>query len=54
LAPRLPVLSYELPVSAISVGGMAFHSLQATSQALQPMHTVVSVKNPMRARRSPS
>ncbi|MCW2941186.1 MAG: hypothetical protein JWN00_4171 [Actinomycetia bacterium] len=26
--------------------GRAFHSLQATSQALQPMHTEVSVKNP--------
>ena len=29
--------------------GTAFHSLQATSQALQPMHTEVSVKKPLRA-----
>ena len=28
--------------------GSAFHSLQATSQALQPMQTEVSVKNPIR------
>ena len=28
--------------------GTAFHSLQATSQALQPMHTEVSVKKPLR------
>ena len=28
--------------------GTWFHSLQATSQALQPMHTLVSVKNPTR------
>src|SRR5699024_3921464 len=27
---------------------MRFHSLQATSQALQPMHTLVSVKKPLR------
>src|SRR2546428_13004785 len=27
--------------------GSWFHSLHATSHALQPMHTVVSVKNPM-------
>src|SRR5262249_59413373 len=27
--------------------GSWFHSLQATSQALHPMHTVVSVKNPI-------
>ena len=26
--------------------GTPFHSLHATSQALQPMHNVVSVKNP--------
>ena len=29
--------------------GSAFHSLQATSQALQPMQTEVSVKKPTRA-----
>src|SRR3712207_6675301 len=28
--------------------GRVFHSLQATSQALQPMHTEVSVKKPTR------
>src|SRR5260370_41273582 len=37
LNPRLPPLS----------AGSWFHSLHATSHALQPMHTVVSVKNPM-------
>src|SRR5918992_1482794 len=41
-APRPPVLSYESPVSSNGVGGMAFHSLHATSHALQPMQTVVS------------
>src|SRR3712207_369169 len=34
--------------------GRKFHSLQATSQALQPMHTEVSVKKPTRAGWSPS
>src|SRR3954468_22322870 len=29
--------------------GSVFHSLQATSQALQPMHTEVSVKKPTRS-----
>src|SRR5512133_1091709 len=47
-ASSWPVLSYELPVHAIPSSGTRFHSLQATSQALQPMHTVVSVKKPMR------
>ena len=28
--------------------GIWFHSLHATSHALQPMHTEVSVKKPMR------
>ncbi len=28
--------------------GTAFHSLHATSQALQPMQTEVSVKKPLR------
>src|SRR3954451_1405262 len=56
LAPRCPVLSLDLPDSPIasrrpceSSIGSVFHSLQATSQALQPMHTEVSVKNPTRA-----
>ncbi len=34
--------------SASSIGSV-FHSLQATSHALHPMHTLVSVKNPTRA-----
>ena len=29
--------------------GTSFHSLQATSHALQPMHTEVSVKKPTRS-----
>src|SRR5438034_6708398 len=37
LASRSTVLSYERPVNADSVAGIWFHSLQATSQALQPM-----------------
>jgi hypothetical protein len=37
-----------MPVSRSPSSGTAFHSLQATSQALQPMHTEVSVKNPIR------
>src|ERR1019366_1476705 len=47
-ALRLPVLSYDIPVSSSPSSGTAFHSLQATSHALQPMHTEVSVKNPIR------
>ena len=30
----------------VTVVGTSFHSLQATSQALQPMQTVGSVKKP--------
>ncbi len=37
-----------MPVNSKPSSGMAFHSLQATSQALQPMHTEVSVKKPIR------
>ena len=44
-ASRLPVLSKPSP-KAGSFPGSSFHCLQATSQALQPMHTLVSVKNP--------
>jgi hypothetical protein len=33
--------------------GTRFHSLQATSQALQPMQMLVSVKKPIRGRASP-
>src|SRR3954447_9401221 len=43
-----PVLSYELPLQTSPSSGTRFHSLHATSQALQPMQTLVSVKNPMR------
>ncbi len=53
LEPSAPVLSYDIPVSrssSASGSGSPFHSLQATSQALQPMQTLVSVKNPTRAR----
>src|SRR5439155_12100692 len=45
-APSLPVLSYEFPVHVNPSSGTSFHSLHATSHALQPMHTVGSVKNP--------
>src|SRR3954452_11445848 len=36
-APSPPVLSYELPVQWSPSSGTWFHSLQATSHALQPM-----------------
>src|SRR5918996_4650111 len=48
LAPRPPLLSYDMPVRPGLSSGTPFHSLQATSQALQPMQIDVSVKNPMR------
>src|ERR671911_969095 len=41
-----PVLSRLWPRKPGSFSGSWFHSLHATSQALQPMHTLVSVKNP--------
>src|SRR6266436_4520122 len=47
-ALRPTVLSNDIPVSSSPSSGTEFHSLQATSQALQPMQTEVSVKNPMR------
>ena len=47
-APRPPVLSYDIGVRVSPSSGTAFHSLQATPQALQPKHTEVSVKNPSR------
>src|SRR3954454_12240240 len=47
-APRPTVLSYDIPVNFRPSSGTWFHSLQATSQALQPMHTEVSVKKPIR------
>src|SRR4051794_13266615 len=37
-----------MPVKLSPSSGTRFHSLQATSHALQPMHTDVSVKNPIR------
>src|SRR5947209_3874653 len=45
-APSAPVLSYDMPVKTKPSSGNWFHCLHATSQALQPMHTVVSVKKP--------
>ena len=53
VAPRVGararrVLSCELPVQFRPSSGTWFHSLQATSHALQPMQTDVSVKNPIR------
>src|SRR6266513_360238 len=47
--PRCPVLSYERPVKLNPSSGSWFHCLHATSQALHPMQSVVSVKNPFRA-----
>ena len=48
-APNPPVLSYESPDSEYSSTGLRFHSLHATSHALQPMHTDVSVKKAIRS-----
>ena len=47
-APRATVLSYDIPDRLMPSSGTAFHSLQATSHALHPMHTDVSVKKPSR------
>src|SRR5664279_982229 len=47
-APSAPVLSYEEPSRFSPSSGTPFHSLQATSQALQPMQIEVSVKKPLR------
>src|SRR5258708_36312007 len=43
-APNACVLSYDWPVQLNPSSGMWFHSLQATSQALQPMQTEASVR----------
>src|SRR5438552_10044920 len=43
-APSADVLSYDSPVQASPSSGMTFHSLHATSHALQPMQIEVSVK----------
>src|SRR3954470_5129756 len=48
LAPSAPVLSYDEPRKFMPSSGTAFHSLHATSQALQPMQIDVSVKKPLR------
>src|SRR5215475_11658766 len=40
-----------MPVNAKPSSGNWFHCLHATSQALHPMQSVVSVKNPLRAAR---
>ena len=51
LAPSATVLSYDMPVSSRSPSrGFWFHSLHATSHALQPIQIDVSVKNPLRGR----
>ena len=47
------MLSIDIPVKVSPSSGIAFHSLHATSQALQPMQTEVSVKNPTRGGRQP-
>src|ERR1043165_5970136 len=49
LASSADVLSYDSPVHSTPSVGTAFHSLHATSQALQPMQTDVSVKKPTRS-----
>ena len=39
------MLSYENPEKSKPSAGTSFHSLHATSHALQPMQTVESVRN---------
>src|SRR5579859_945146 len=51
-APTAPVLSYENPLQSKPSWSTPFHSLQATSQALQPMHNVESVRNAVTLMRS--
>ena len=46
LALSEPVLSNDSPEKCRPSSGTSFHSLQATSQALHPMQTLVSVKKP--------
>src|SRR5919199_1623759 len=48
LAPSVEVWSYESPLHTWPSCGIRFHSLHATSHALQPMQTDVSVKKPTR------
>src|SRR5919204_6947587 len=52
LAPSCVELSYDVPVNPCGSSGTSFHSLQATSHALHPMQTEVSVKKPTRSRAS--
>src|ERR671936_676616 len=47
-APSVEVLSYDSPVQTSPSSGTRFHSLHATSHALQPMQIDVSVKKPRR------
>src|SRR5205085_5663949 len=47
-APSVEVLSYDSPVQTRPSSGTTFHSLHATSHALHPMQTDVSVKKPIR------
>src|SRR4051795_8329506 len=47
-APSPRELSMDQPVWTSPSSGTWFHSLQATSQALQPMQMLVSVKKPFR------
>src|SRR5258707_7903662 len=47
IALNCPVLSKLEPVQPGSFAGSWFKCLQATSQALQPIHRLVSVKNPI-------
>ena len=53
-ADSIPVLSNDMPSRFSPSSGTPFHSLQATSHALQPMQTLVSVKNPMVSTPQPS
>src|SRR5690348_15822117 len=54
VAPSTVVWSYDSPVQGSPSSGTRFHSLHATSQALQPMQIDVSVKKPTRSCRSSS
>jgi hypothetical protein len=47
-APSSEVLSNDSPLQTSPSSGTRFHSLHATSHALHPMQTLVSVKNPIR------
>src|ERR1700688_3269390 len=53
-APTEPVLSYEYPLQFRPSSPTPFHSLHATSHALQPMQSVESVRKAVIAISSPS